>query len=165
MGRGGSNEVGDEVGSFDDDMGSAVLFDHVEALLNNFGAFLGLGATGEGDGNDADAAWEQGEGSQGVRHRVRKDGMDKPFKELPRLAIAESDSQALSGSTSLVPAGALAVAEVADAKVVVGVFLGGEVAEALSGTVQAGPDVVIDEMGKLVGCEIIRALEDIRREC
>ena len=165
MGHGGSNEMGEEVCNFDDDMGLAVLFDYVEALLNDFGMFLGLSATREGDGGDVNAAWEKGEGSQGVCHRVRKDGMNKPIKELPRLAIAESNSQALSGSTSLVPAGALAVAEVADAEVVVGVFLGGEVAEALSGTVQAGPDVVIDEMGKLVGCEIIRALEDIRREC
>ncbi len=160
MGRGGSNEVGEEVGNFDDDMGLAVLFDHAEALLNDFWAFLGLGATGEGDGGDVDAAWEKGEGSQGVRHRVCKDGMDKPFEELPRLAVAESNGQALFGSTSLVPAGALAVAEVADAKVA-GEFLGGEVAEALSGAVKAGLDVIIDEMGKLAGCEIIRALEDI----
>ena len=68
MGRGGSDEVGEEVGNFEDDLGLAVLFDHVEALLDYFGAFLGLLATGEEDGGDIDAAWEKGEGSQGVCH-------------------------------------------------------------------------------------------------
>ena len=102
MGHGGSDEEGGEVGNFEDDVGPALLFDHVEALLDNFGAFLGLHATVEGDSGDIDAAWEKGEGRQGIRRQVHKDGTDKPFEELPRLAIAESNSQALSGSTLLI---------------------------------------------------------------
>ena len=132
-------------------MGPVVLFDHVKALLDYFGVFLGLRATGEGGGGDVSAAWDEGEGCQDVHHWVCKDGMDKVFEKLARLVIAEGDSQALSGSTLLIPAGALAVLEVADTEVV-GEFLGGEVAEGMSVAVQTGLNVIIDEMGKLAGC-------------
>ncbi len=36
-------------------MGLAVLLDHVKALLDGFGVFLGLHAVGEGYGGDVDA--------------------------------------------------------------------------------------------------------------